>query len=90
MTTADVAIFFDRSPQWVLDLIDDGQLESFRIRGSIWVSRLSVEALLAEQQAAPIHDRGMQQKLRERRRRQTSEKQGPHAVDQLGLLLDET
>lgn len=89
ITVQEVAAYLNGSEQWVRNLIEDGQLEAFRIAGKRYIRLTSLQRLLAESQATPIGDEELREQLRRRRRKEAQEKQGAHAVQQLELLDEE-
>ena len=83
MSVPETAEFLNGSRQWVWKLIDEGQLESFKIGGKVYVSKASLKRLIAEQRAVPVDDIDLQAELKERRQSNHREKQGRHAVNQV-------
>ncbi len=78
MSVAAAAAFLQLDNSTVYQLIEDGQLEAFRLTArNTRISKASLERYLAEQQAAPVHDHRLQEKLRQQRRRQIAQKQTP-------------
>ena len=90
MTTIRAAERIGCSEDTVRRLINDGDLDAYRIRGSIRIFAQSVDEYLAEQKSIPATDLQMQEQVAAERRERISKRQHSRAPDQLTLQLEAT
>jgi len=87
MSIGDVAAFLAVSPETVKDLLQEGQIEGYRIAKKIVrIHTASVERYAAEQKAAPPYDDKLQARLRKHRREASAKRQSQRA-EQLQLKM---
>ena len=87
MTTAQAAEKLRCSETTVHRLLDDGDLDGYRLRGVIRIDADSVEQYLREQMSIPAGDRELQSAVALQRRARIKEQKEARAPDQLDLLM---
>ena len=89
LSVPEVAAFLNKSEKFVYDMIEEGDVRAFKIRGRWEIDRASVEWLLKEQQAIPPGDHELEREVRERRHERNLAGKNRQAVEQISLLPED-
>ena len=69
-------------------LIDDGDLDAYRFRGTIRIFAQSLEEYLTDQMSIPANDLQLQEQVTKERRKRISERQEGRAPDHLNFRFE--